>query len=167
MDKNLSYFMRDDSKAEQIIKVPAPERFVDKNGKPIEMEIRILSTEQINKINDAYTTKRMAFYNKKPIVTNGTVAYIEERDSDKASRHIIVEALKYPDLKDKDMMDFYKCHDITEMPDKVFPTFDEYKYVSHTVMVALGLVDESDDEENDKKDSTSLFDTEIEDAKNS
>ncbi len=167
MNKNLSYFMRDDSKAEQIIKVPAPERFIDENGNPIEMEIRILSTEQINKINDAYTTKRMAFYNKKPIVTNGMVAYIEERDSDKASRHIIVEALKYPDLKDKAMMDFYKCHDITEMPDKVFPTFDEYKYVSHTVMVALGLVDESDDDDNEKKEKTSLFDTEVADAKNS
>lgn len=166
MEKNLKYFMRDDSKVEQIVKIPAPKRFVDDDGNPIEMEVRVLSSEQVNKINDMYTTKKMAMFNKKPIVNNGTVAYMEERDSARATNHIIVEALKFPNLKDEELMKFFNCHDITEMPNKVFPTFDEYKYVNHMVLVILGLADaDENDEANDNKQSAN--DEEIEVAKNS
>ena len=70
-----------------------------------------------------------------------------ERDNVKASQHIIAEALVYPDLKDPDLMAFFNCNDIAEMPLKVFPRADEYAHVSRAVMVALGLASEPAQEE--------------------
>ena len=40
---------------------------------------------------------------------------------------MIVEALQYPNLKDKELMEYYKCVDITDMPLKVFQNADEYQ----------------------------------------
>ncbi len=69
----------------------------------------------------------------------GEVVWKTERDSARASRHMIVEALQFPNLKDKELMEYYGCVDITEMPLKVFPKADEYQHVSRMVMQALGL----------------------------
>ena len=60
---------------------------------------------------------------------------------------MMVEALQYPDLKDKELMDYYKCVDVTEMPLKVFSTPSEYSQVSQIIMKALGLASEVSDEE--------------------
>ena len=38
-NKNLKYFMREESKQEQIFQVPAPARFVDEKGEVVQMEI--------------------------------------------------------------------------------------------------------------------------------
>ena len=84
----------------------------------------------------------------------GEVVWKTERDSARASRHMIVEALQFPDLKDKQLMEYYGCVDITEMPLKVFPKSDEYLHVSRMVMQALGLAAPANDGED------------IEDAKN-
>ena len=53
-------------------------------------------------------------------------------------------------------MEYFGCHDITEMPQRVFPTNDEYTAVTKKVMEVLGLVDP---DEADQK--------EVDDAKNS
>ena len=53
----------------------------------------------------------------------------------------------YPDLKSQELMDFYNCTDIAEMPLKVFPRVDEYSHVSRAVMAALGLASEPEKEE--------------------
>jgi len=62
-----------------------------------------------------------------------------EKDSARATRHIIAEALVYPNLKDEKLMEYYGCHDITEMPTKVFPKSDEFAHVSRLVFAALGI----------------------------
>ena len=62
-----------------------------------------------------------------------------------ASRHLMVEALVYPDLKDKKLMEYFGCVDITEMPLKVFPTNKEYGHVSKQVLKVLGLTEEDDE----------------------
>ena len=89
-----------------------------------------------------------------PLIYMGEVVWKTERDSARASRHMIVEALQFPDLKDKQLMEYYGCVDITEMPLKVFPKADEYQHVSRMVMQALGLAAPANDGED------------IEDAKN-
>ena len=49
MAKNkLSYFMH--SKEPEIVKYPAPEGYVDENGKRIELEFRVLSEEEAVRI---------------------------------------------------------------------------------------------------------------------
>jgi len=56
--KDLKYFMRNTET--EIVTAPGPSSFKDENGKVIQFEIKVLSQEQINKINDAYRRKSMA-----------------------------------------------------------------------------------------------------------
>jgi len=132
--------MRDSAKTEEIIHAPGPESICGEDGKPVTLEIKILSGETIQKINDAYKTRSIATDKwGNPYISGGEVAFKTEYDSRKIGRHIIAEALVYPDLKDPELMAFFDCCDIAEMPMKVFPRPDEYAHVSRAVMTALGL----------------------------
>ena len=146
MKKDLKYFMR--STEQKIVTAPGPDSFKDDEGKVIDFEIRVLSQEEINRINENYRRRSMATDKKgNPLIANGEVVWKVEKDPAKASRHIIVEALQYPDLKDPDLMKHYGCVDVTDMPLKVFPTADEYQHVSRIVMQALGLGSTFNDDE--------------------
>ena len=146
MKKDLKYFMR--STEPKIVTVPGPDSFKDEDGKVIDFEIRVLSQEEINRINEGYRKRGMATDKKgNPLIANGEVVWKTEKDPAKASRHIIVEALQYPDLKDPDLMKHFGCADSTDMPLKVFPPADEYQHVSRHVMQALGLASAISDEE--------------------
>ena len=90
------------------------------------------------------------------IVQNGDVVFRAEKDSVKATRHIIVEALVYPDLKEPELMKFYDCVDITEMPLKVFPNNDEYDYVSKKVLEILRMVEADESSEREVEDAKNL-----------
>ena len=138
-NKDLRYFMREEAKVEQIVTVPGPESIKDENGNVIQLEIKQLHNDTIAKINEMYESKT-------PLkVQNGNVVYKVERDRNKAARHLMVEALVYPDLKDKKLMEYFGCVDITEMPLKVFPTNKEYGHVSKQVLKVLGLTEEDDE----------------------
>lgn len=144
--KNLKYFMR--SLEPEIVTAPGLDSIRDENGEVIPLEIKVLSQEEINRINDAYRKRSMATDKKgNPLIANGEVVWKTEFDGARASRHMMVEALQYPDLKDKELMDYYKCVDVTEMPLKVFSTPSEYSQVSQIIMKALGLASEVSDEE--------------------
>ena len=139
--KNLKYFMRPEAKVEQIITAPGPETIKGEDGKPITLEIKVLHNEHIRRINDAYRTRSMATDKKgNPIIANGEVVYRTEKDAVRATRHIIAEALVYPDLHDKELQEFFECYDIVDMVDKVFPSAEEFSHVTQVVMAALGLV---------------------------
>ena len=91
--KNLKYFMRD--RKEEIVTVPGPESFKDENGNVIDFEIKVLSQETINKINSAYRKRSMATDKKgNPLIAMGEVVWKVEKDNERASRHMIVEALQ-------------------------------------------------------------------------
>lgn len=144
--KDLKYFMR--STEPEIVTAPGPESFKDEDGNVIQFEIKKLTQEEITRINDAYRKRSMATDKKgNPLVANGEVIWKTEKDGARASRHMIVEALQYPDLKDPDLMKHYGCIDITEMPLKVFSGADEYQHVSRIVMQALGLAAAVNDDE--------------------
>lgn len=148
--RDLRVFMRESARTEEIVTVPGPASIKGEDGKPIMLEIKVLSNETIQKINDNYKRKSIAVDKKgTPYIANGEVAFRVERDNIKASQHIIAEALVYPDLKDPELMAFFNCNDIAEMPLKVFPRADEYAHVSRAVMVALGLASEPAQEEQD------------------
>lgn len=142
--KNLKYFMRDTK--DEIVTAPGPDSFKDENGKVIDFEIKVLSQETINKINEAYRKRSMATDKKgNPLIAMGEVVWKVEKDNARASRHIIAEALQYPNLKDPELMKHYNCADMAEMPLKVFSRADEYQHVSRIVMQALGLMETPDD----------------------
>ena len=153
MGKDLKYFMRDQH--DEIVTVPGPDTIKDENGNVIDLEIRVLSQAEIRKINDGYRRRSIATDKRgQPYVFNGEVAFKTERDNERATRHIIAEALVYPNLKDKELMEYYHCEDITEMPLRVFSRADEYAHVSRVVLTALGIISEPDDN------------SDVEDAKN-
>lgn len=146
MKKDLKYFMR--STEPEVVTAPGPESFKDENGNVIQFEIKVLSQEEINRINENYRKRSMATDKKgNPLIALGEVVWKTEKDSARASRHLIVEALQYPNLKDKELMDYYGCVDVTDMPLKVFPRADEYQHVSRIVMQALGLASAVNDDE--------------------
>lgn len=137
--KSLKYFMR--STEPEVVSAPGPETFRDEEGNVVMFEIRRLPQEEIARINDAYRRRSMATDRKgNPLIANGEVVWKTEKDSARASRHIIVEALQYPDLKDPELMEHYGAVDITDMPLKVFSTADEFQHVTRIVMEALGLI---------------------------
>ena len=132
----------------EIVTAPGPNSFKDEEGNVIQFEIKVLTQEEINKINDNYRRRNMATDKKgNPLIAMGEVVWKTEKDSARASRHMIAEALQYPNLKDPELMAYYKCNDISEMPLKVFPKADEYQHVSRIVMQALGLASAVNDNE--------------------
>ena len=144
--RDLKYFMR--PKEQEIVTVPGPASFTDEDGKVIDLEIRVLSNKEIREINNRYRQRSVATDKKgQPYIANGEVVFKTEKDSDRAARHIIAEALVYPDLKDKALMEYYGCVDVTEMPQLVFSRADEYAHVSRAVMTALGLLDAPNEDE--------------------
>lgn len=144
--KDLKYFMR--STEPEVVTAPGPESFKDEEGNVIQFEIKVLTQEEINKINEAYRKRSMATDKKgNPLIAMGEVVWKTEKDSAKASRHLLVEALQYPNLKDPELMKYYGCVDVTDMPLKVFPKADEYQHVSRIVMQALGLASAVNDEQ--------------------
>lgn len=149
--KDLKYFMR--STEPEVVTAPGPASFKDENGNVVQFEIKVLTQKEINEINDNYRKRSMATDKKgNPLIAMGEVVWKTEKDSSRASRHMIVEALQYPDLKDPELMKYYDCVDVTEMPLLVFPKSDEYQHVSKIVMQALGLASTVNDDE-DMKDA--------------
>lgn len=149
--KDLSYFMR--KKKLEIVKFTGPETFVDEEGNPIEFEMRVLTMEEQRKINDMYTTSKPAKDGKgNYIIQNGKLVHEEHKDSAKASRHMMAEALVYPDLKNEELMKFYNCPDVAEMPYKVFSTPEEFNYVNQKMLEIFGYAEkEEDDDTEDAK----------------
>lgn len=144
--KNLKYFMRDNK--DEVVTVAGPDTIKDENGNVIQLEIKVLSQAEIQRINNNYRKRTVATDKKgNPLAYNGEVLWKTEKDSAKATRHMIVEALQYPNLKDKELTDYYKCVDVTDMPLLVFSRPDEYSHVVRAVMTALGLIDAVSDEE--------------------
>lgn len=162
MAKNLKYFMRKEEDVETVVTVPGPETIKDDEGNVIQLEVKVLSAEHIRRINDNYHTRTIALDKKgNPYINAGNVVFRDERDNAKATRHIICDALVYPNLRDPELMKFYNCVDITEMPEKVFSRADEFAAVTRIIMALLGLGGQLSEEE-----EKAANDEEVKDAKN-
>lgn len=78
--KDLKYFMR--STEPEVITAPGPESFKDEEGNVIQFEIKVLTQEEINKINEAYRKRSMATDKKgNPLIAMGEVVWKTEKDS--------------------------------------------------------------------------------------
>lgn len=143
--RDLRSFMRESAKVEETVMAPGPDTILDSDGKPVMLEIKMLSAATIKKINDNYTKRTMATDKKGvPYISGGEVAFKTEFNAQKATGHILAEALVYPDLKDTELMKFFECTDISEMAYKVFSRTDEFAHVNKVVMSVLGFNREPD-----------------------
>lgn len=148
MAKNkLSYFMH--SKEPEIVKYPAPEGYIDENGKRIELEFRVLSEEEMRDIREHWREKKLVKDHGKPMVVNGAPVYETNYDSESALREMLIESLQYPNLKDEELMDYYGVVDVMVMPFKVFPKSAELLEVYRAFNVIHGFTEEDGEEVSD------------------
>ncbi len=156
-ERTLAYFMRETAKKQEIVEVPGIESIKDENGQVVPFKIKMLTKKEIDDIYDKYRTRTMLCDKKgKPVFNRGQAVFDINTDSNRALRRIMVEALVYPDLHNKDLMEFFDCYDFSEMPLKVFPNPKEYDKVANIVLSALGILEE----ENEDSES------EVQEAKN-
>lgn len=156
-ERTLSYFMREAAKKQEIVEVPGIESIKDENGQVVPFKIKMLTKKEIDDIYDKYRKRTMLCDKKgKPIFNRGQAVFDINTDSNRALRRIIVEALVYPDLHNKELMEFFDCYDFSEMPLKVFPNPKEYDQVANIVLSALGILEEENDDS----------ETEVQEAKN-
>lgn len=157
-ERTLSYFMRETAKKQEVVEVQGIESIKDENGKAVPFKVKILTKKEIDDIYDKYRTRTLLYDKKgKPIFNRGQAVFDINTDSNRALRRIIVEALVYPDLHDKELMEYYECYDCTDMPFKVFPNPKEYEQVANIVLSTLGILDENDGGDDD---------SEVQEAKN-
>lgn len=154
--KNLAYFMREDLKKDEIVEVEGPATIKDENGNPVVFKIKKLRMDRINEIFDSYkrTEVFMDRKRKQPYVSGGKAVMIENTDTNKAFRHLMTEAIVYPDMHDSELMEFFDCVDVTDMPLRMFST-EEYAEVSKLVNKVLGLDrdDDADETEDDIREA--------------
>ncbi len=150
MSISMKYFMREELKKDEVLEVPGVNTFCDDKGNPIPLQIRVLGVDEINKIRKNYTKTKIVLDDKGKRIfdKSGKPMMATECDSVAATNRMIVESLIVPNLKDPELMKFYDCNDVMEMPMKVFKKPKDYAYVSEQVSKANGADDEemSDDE---------------------
>ena len=77
--KNLKYFMR--SMEPEVVTAPGCPSITDDEGNILPLEIKVLSQEDINRINDAYRKRSMATDKKgNPLIAMGEVVWKTEKD---------------------------------------------------------------------------------------
>ena len=147
MDTNLKAFMVQDLKEEKTIEVPATEYWQSKGIKTF--TLKKLPRSKIEEIRENNTTKTIVKdpRTKRPMVSgNNRIVYDEQYDSDTATKEIMVECFVFPDLKSKELRDFYKVDLNTDLPEILFRGKD-WEYANKCVMIACGMADEDTEEE--------------------
>lgn len=150
---DLSYFMHDTTPTEATY--PAPERFVDKDGNRLQLIFRILTEEEIREIRNHWRKRTIVKDEKtnRPIIlSDGSVAIDKTFDGAKAMQELLAESLVYPNLKDKALLEHYKCLDVIEMPLKVFPNPNDYAYVVNAFDILHGYAEPVENTEKTESD---------------
>ncbi len=151
-EKTLAYFMRETARKQEVVEVPGIESIRDEDGNIVPFKVRILTKKEIDDIYDKYRTRTLLCDKKnRPIFNRGQAVFDVNTDSNRALRRIMVEALVYPDLHDKELMEYFDCYDYSEMPLKVFPNPKEYDQVANIVLSALGILEEDENENGDSE----------------
>lgn len=116
-NSNLKRFMRPELKTEEVFDV----KIKDKDGKDMPLKMKRLSQKRIDDLRDAYTKREPAYdKNGNPMIQNGRLVMVEDRDTERFSRHMIVESLVDPKLDDPELMDYFDVIDKVDMFSTVF-----------------------------------------------
>lgn len=132
---SLKAFMRNKAKEEEIVNVYAPESFVDEGGNRVKLQVKRLSVKHVNEIYERYNYYAAAKDDDgNVLIRNNRVVKDFVVDAEGYTNRLIVEGLVYPDLHDKELMNFYGCADVMEMPHAVFASKAEYEYVRDVII---------------------------------
>lgn len=132
---SIKAFMRKKAKEEEVVSVYAPESFIDENGEKVVMQVKRLSTNRVNQIYEIYNKQVVARDEEgQPIIRNNRIVKDFKQDTEGNINRLIIESLVFPNLRDPELMKFYSCVDVMEMPHAVFASKDEYDYVRDVVL---------------------------------
>lgn len=132
---SIKAFMRAKAKEEEVVSVLAPESFVDENGERMLMKVKRLSTKHVNDIYGDFNYTVPAKNEKgELIIRNNRVVKDFYSDSEGQINRMIVDAVVFPDLHDSELMAFYGCVNVMDMPHAVFASKDEYEYIRDVVL---------------------------------
>ena len=148
---DMKYFMREELKNDEIVEIPGLDLFKDKEGNIIPFQVKVLGTDEVNKIRKAFSKKRIVMDDKGKRLFDklGRPVLSDDTDTEAATRRLVIDALVYPDLKDPELMKFYGTNDVMEMPFKLFKNPKDWSYVSNAIAEVLGINSDetvSDDE---------------------
>lgn len=146
---SLKYFMKEELKKDEIIEIPGTETFCDDDGKPVPFKIRKIGIDEMSDIRKAYTVKKLAKdeRGKQLFDRSGSPVFVTTIDDTKVTNRLIVESVVFPNLKDKELMEFYGCLDVVDVPMKLFKKTKDYRYVSEQVLLINDLKEEESDNE--------------------
>lgn len=132
---NLSAFLKQNKKGINNVKFAASERFTDENGKPIEWEIRPVSSKKADIIREECTIQKGKNF---------------KVDSKKFNKLLAVECTVFPDLNDKDLQDSYGVMGAEQLIQELLDVDGEYQGYINKILEVCGytkseqeLVDEA------------------------
>lgn len=100
---NFSMFLAENAKPVETVKLVVSNRFVDEEGKPIEWEIRPVSSEKDEAIRRDCT--------KKVPVAGKRGQFTQEIDTDKYIAKLCVACVTFPNLNEAELQDSYGVND--------------------------------------------------------
>ena len=143
---SIKAFMRKELNEDYIVEIPGIKTFSDENGNTIPMKIRAITTADLTRIRKACHVRKIAKDAKgKPIFNNGAVQYDDQYDANAMTDQMIAEALVFPDLHDKELLNFYGCNEAAELVHKLFQRLDDYSYISNKISEVSGISTDGDE----------------------
>ena len=143
---SIQAFMRPELKEDTIIEIPGIKTFSDDKGNPIPFKIRAITTADLTRIRKACHKRRPAKDAKgKLIFQNGQLQYDDQYDGNEMSDQMIVQALIFPDLHSKELLEFYGVDDSIELVHKLFSKLDDYTYLIEQIQQASGISSDGDE----------------------
>lgn len=106
MTENLNVFFKENNTKIEEVEYVVSDRFKDKKGEPIKWKLKVLSTTEVNKLREQYTTQKLV----KGILTPNF-------DTNSYMRAFVTKCIIYPNLNDKALQDSYgvmEAYDLLE-----------------------------------------------------
>lgn len=132
---NLSAFLKQNKKGIENVKYVASQRFVDENGKPIEWEIKPISSKKADLIREACTIQK------------GKNIKV---DSKKFNKMMAVECTVFPNLNDAELQNSYGVMGAEQLIQELLDIDGEYQGYINKILDVCGynkseqeLVDEA------------------------
>lgn len=106
MTENLNVFFKENNTKIEEVEYVVSDRFKDKKGEPIKWKLKVLSTTEVNKLREQYTSQKLV----KGILTPNF-------DTNSYMRAFVTKCIIYPNLNDKALQDSYgvmEAYDLLE-----------------------------------------------------
>lgn len=107
MTENLNVFFKENNTKIEEVEYVVSDRFKDKKGEPIKWKLKVLSTTEVNKLREQYTSQKLV----KGILTPNF-------DTNSYMRAFVTKCIIYPNLNDKALQDSYgvmEAYDLLEL----------------------------------------------------